>query len=54
MAVNNKVKKRLAVPARCRKYASKNPVMERKLILKIKEKRSRKARFVPILWIAWY
>ena len=50
MAVTDKVKKKLAVPARCRKYASKYPVMEGKLRILLNGKRSRKAR-VSSLWI---
>ena len=50
IAVTDQLKQKLGVPARCRKYASKYPIMERKLVLKLKEKRARKAR-VSALWI---
>ena len=50
VAVNNQLKQKMAAPERSRKYVSKYRIMEQKLVLKLIEKRSRKARFSS-LWI---
>ena len=42
--VTNQLKKKMAVPARSRKYVSKYQILEQELVLKLIEKRSRKAR----------
>ena len=48
--MTNKLKNKMAVPARSRKYVSKYQIMEQKLVLKLIEKCSSKAR-VSSLWI---
>ena len=50
LAVTDKLKKKMAVPERSRKYVSNYWITEQKLVLKLIEKRSRKAR-VSSLWI---
>ena len=50
VAVTNQLKKKMAVPEKSRKYVSKYRIMEQKLVLKLIEKRYRKAR-VSSLWI---
>ena len=48
--MTDQLKKKMAVPARSRKYVPKYRIMEHKLVLKLIEKGSRKAR-VSSLWI---
>ena len=50
VAVTDQLKKKMAVPARSRKYVSNYRIMEQKLVLKLIEKCSRKVR-VSSLWI---
>lgn len=49
-AVVDKLKSKLAVPSRANLYIAKYPIMERKLVDELKQRRARKAR-VSALWI---